>query len=496
MQPLDVATVATAIVMALVFARPLLEEWALSDYFQEGGLGDYPSLARRFPLRALQVVPNAVYHALGGGAIAGFAIGFGLLLAAKYVALRWAVGPFLPAWTAWLVATMGVVLLPWTAAWRLRYSAAELSAVFLFVALGAALRTRGRVRSGWTIATAVAVALMLATYQALAICAFLLPLIVLVCLPPSPADAARPAKGRVAKVLSAWTPVALGGLLYAIYAKIAVLIVGSAGYEGALTGGSARVFSVANAIDAVAPIYGTAFSRAPWTFPLLAMLLLALVGGLLAASPARSMRIRWVVGLGVAILLLPLLALPYLVNSAFLHDPDRVGFPVAVGFVLLAVAALLHLEPTATRPPDLAVRRERDLVIPAIGVALLLWALPLANDNRRDYDLQDRILTATTRAAAAADSRSVLVQDYTGKFGDVYLLYETALEDALAARDSSVTTAVLCTPAEIDRFMPDATALGIPTTPRCEDVAPVSPPPVIVNIVPGDGGSFSVVPVG
>ena len=99
-------------------------------------------------------MPNAFQSALFGDGSIAFALTFGLLLVAKYGALRWAVGPFLPARTAWLVACMGTVLIPWSAGWRGRYSAAELSAVFLFVALGAVLRNRRGTSPVWILAAA------------------------------------------------------------------------------------------------------------------------------------------------------------------------------------------------------------------------------------------------------------------------------------------------------------------------------------------------------
>ena len=203
----------------------------------------------------------------------GFAIGFGLLLIAKYVALRWAVGPFLPLRAAWLVAIAGTVLLPWSAAWRMRYSAGELSAIFLFLALGWVLRTRGRLRLVPVVDAAVAVGLMLATYQALALCACALPAVALAGLPSPPVPRADAVRVWARRVVLAWAPIALGGVLYGIYSLIAVKLVGSAGYEGVLNDSQTNMLTPSGVIDALPTMYRTAYSRLPWTLPLLGALL-------------------------------------------------------------------------------------------------------------------------------------------------------------------------------------------------------------------------------
>ena len=65
---LDAVTVLVIFVLALIFARPLLEEWGLAVYFEHAGLTSYVDLAKAFPLRPLQAAPSAWQWALGGGA--------------------------------------------------------------------------------------------------------------------------------------------------------------------------------------------------------------------------------------------------------------------------------------------------------------------------------------------------------------------------------------------------------------------------------------------
>ena len=339
---LDAGTVVAIFAMALYFARPLLEEWGLALYFRVHGVDSYVDLAGEFPLRPLQIAPSALQSALFGEGSLAFAVTFGLLLVAKYVALRWAVGPFLPARVAWLAACMGTVLIPWSAAWRGRFGPAELSAVFLFVALGAVLRSRGQGRVKWIVVAGVAIGLMLATYQALAVCAALLPVVALVGLPPPAVARNEAVRVWIRRVAIAWSPIALGAALYGVYCLLAVDAAGSAGYEGVIVDSTTSRLSLSGAWSSIPDLYRTAYNDAPWALPLFAGILALLVGGPISTLPGSRARIAWTAGLGAAIVLLPFTSLAYVASVAYLADADRVGFPIAVGFVLLTVTALLR----------------------------------------------------------------------------------------------------------------------------------------------------------
>jgi hypothetical protein len=489
---LDAVTVAGILLAALYFARPLLEELGLSLYFRANGVHTYITLAGGFPLRPLQAAPNAFQSALFGDSTLAFALTFGLILIAKYTALRWAVAPFLPARLAWLVACMGTALVPWSAGWRGRYSAAELSAVFLFIALGAVLRNRERPRVTWVVAGAVAVGLMLATYQALAVCAAVLPAVALVGLPHAPAERGAAFRVWARRCAVAWLPVAVGGALYGIYSLIAVHLAGTAGYEGVMVDGTTSRLSASGAWGAIPDLYRTAYNRAGWTLPIFVGILAALVTGPVSSLDGRR-RLVWLLGLGLAILLLPLLSLSYVANVAFLGDPDRIGFPVATGFVLVTVTALLRFGDEGRFPVGSAIRRQMELATAVVAAGLLLWTLPLAKANRVDYQTQDFVVSATARAAKAASAKAVVVQDRTGTLGDVYTLYQTTLWSALALRGTVLTSATLCTPLGVDRYTPDANALAVPTTPRCEEVPAVKPKALTLQVVAVPGG-LAVVP--
>jgi hypothetical protein len=485
---LDAGTVVAIFALALVFARPLLEEWGLALFFRVHGVHSYVDLAKAFPLRPLQIFPSAFQSALFGDSTLAFAATFGLLLVAKYVALRWAVAPFLPVRAAWLAACLGTVLIPWDAAWRGRYGPAQLSAVFLFIALGAILRGRGRPQPIWIAVAALAIGLMLATYQALAVCAAVLPAVVLIGLPPAPVPRGGAARAWIRRLAVAWLPIALGGALYAIYGLFAVHAAGTAGYEGVIVDSTTSRLSAAGAWHSLPDLYRTAYNRAPWALPLFAGILALIAGGPVASLTRRRARAAWTLGFGAAILLLPLMSLSYIASVSYLADPDRVGFPPAVGFVLVVVTALLRFGDGARFPLPPPLERQMALAIPVVVIGLLLWTLPLAKENRRDYQAEDFVLSATARAVRDAHASSVVVQDQTGTLGDIYTLYQSTFWSALALRHTVLRAATLCTPTGVDRIAPAAEALGVSSTPRCEAVPPAKPKPLVLQVVAVPGG--------
>ena len=129
-----------------------------------------------------------------------------------------------------------------------------------------------------------------------------------------------------------------------------------------------------------------------------------------------------------------------------------------------------------------------ELAIPVVAAGLLVWSLPLAKANRVDYQTEDFVLSATARAVAAADAKSVVVADRTGTLGDVYTLYQTTFWSALALRGTILTAATICTPAGVDRITPDANALAVPTTLRCEELPATKPKPLMLQVVAVPGG--------
>jgi hypothetical protein len=480
--------------LSLAFARPLVEEWALSNYWHTYGVDHYFALARAWPIRPLQAVPSALAWVIGGRAVVGYAVAFALVLAAKYLAMRWAVGAYLTAQATWLAATMALVLLPWVALWRMRYAAVGLAAALLFVALGALLRNGDRLTIRWTAIGAVATALMLAAYQGPAACSLVLPFVVVAGL--SGREGPRP--GLVRRWLVAFAPIAGGFVLYAMYSALIVQVVGNAGYEGRVAGANAHPLDPMQYVHDVRWLYGTAYGLVPSTLPMLLGLLLAVLGPVVSAVPVRASQLRWAAGLGAGVVLLPLLGLSYAALPALLLDPDRVSFAVGAGFTLVTVTALLRFAPSDGSPSVPAAPRPLGrLVVPGIVAGLLVWSLLLGNENRRQFEVQDSVATQAAHAVTAAGATTVMLKDWSGRLGDVYSLYPSIAFPAIVAHGANgLTKAVLCTPPGVERYTPTARQLRWPTTERCDKVPPITPEPLRLDVVLLPGGGLKVLAPG
>ena len=476
----EVATVSSLFVMAVFFARPLLEEWGFFAAFRSSGATTYWNLIPRFSLRPLVGIPLVLEWLIARGSSWGVGVGFGLLLMAKYGALRWAVNGFVSRRAAWVIATLGTVLVPWTGEWTLRNSGSDLAPVFLYLALGASLRYADRRQARWFLLCATSIALTLATHESLTCCDLLIPVLAVLRPARQPAKMSLARRGVIASA-----PVALGLGLYGVYALIAKATMGS-GYEGDLAGtGSPVRHPVSAVIDGTPDIYRTLYAHSPWTILILAAIMFCLVGHLFDEVPTRRLRQLWIGGAAAALGLLPLLALPYAVNPIFLGDPDRVGFPLAVGFVLLVTGLMLRFSDDAAR----------SIAYPGVVVAVLLGTLAQAHSTSLDYNLENEVITATQNEAAQFGTRSVVVQDYSGRLGDVLTLYETTLRAALAARGSNVA-AQICTPLGVDRINPYAQILEVPTTLRCNELGPLPAHTLLLNVVEVPGGGVTIEPAG
>jgi hypothetical protein len=462
---LEILTVTGLIFISAWCARPLLEEWGFFEYFANHGISSYPNLVRSFPLRPLQGVPPLIMWLVGQGHTFGMVAVFAILVVMQFAAARWAVTPLMTGVQRWIVATLASVLAPWPAGWLLRLSSAHLAAIFFIVALGAAVRLRDRMEARPTLILAVSTALVLATYQALFLCLVSLPLAAWFWVSSSKNSSSITAS-QTQRVLRVSLAVSMGILAYAVYAIAVSSILGSAGYEGELASSNSSLYSISGVISAVAHIYNTAYLDLAWIAPMLMLILAYLTGPGIALLQTHGDRVRAWSAMTLSLIGLPLLALPYVVSPLFPNDPDRVLFPVSVGFVLLCFTLMLNYKHARTPSVD----RLGALVL---VTSLMIGAILTAYDGVRNYWLQDSVLKQTISLAAPRKPSSLLLRDYTGTLGDVYTLLPPTLTTALSVRGLALPSTI-CTPLGVDRIHPDARRFPIATTPRCEDLpAPV-----------------------
>jgi len=466
---------------ALAFARPLLEEWGVVLSWRQLGTWHYWDQAQVHILRPLESIPAWFYSLLGGGRLYGFAVGFGILLLIKYAAGRWAVATVLSRPGQWIVGSLSAVLVAWPGAWRLRFSPAQLSLAFFLLALGATLRNRDAFRWKWAVLAGVGTALMLATYQALLICAVVLPLVALLAttepLPPTRREVLR------ALVRTAG-PIVAGIAAYAIYALIAKSTGDGQQYEETLYSSGDALNSISGVRSAISDLYRTAYVNSTLTLPLLAGFAALLARPALTEAAGHRAVARRLAGVFVAVAALPLLSGVYAFASAHRVDPDRVLFPVAVGFVLLSVVLLARYR---TRPGAA-------LTWPWAGaiVAVLLFSSGVDGVVRhRDYAAENSVIGAVTRVAEEQHPSSVVVRDYSGTLGDVYRLYPPTLSQAVAVRGATVD-ATICTAAGVARYQPEARLLHVEVTPSCADLDVEGKPVVLDAHSAPDGWTVTV----
>jgi hypothetical protein len=176
------------------------------------------------------------------------------------------------------------------------------------------------------------------------------------------------------------------------------------------------------------------------------------------------------------VLLLPLLSLTYAVNSVFLLDPERVLFPVSVGFVLLCVIAAAR-NSGVVRPSGHA--RTATVLV----VALLASSCAIGYRSLDYYMTQDFVLRKVKRMVGNTHAKSVRLRDYTGTLGDLYLLHPPYLLVGLNLRGAGVNDAIICTPTDVDRFEPSIRTLHqAVTTPRCERLSTPSKGMLVIDL--------------
>jgi hypothetical protein len=386
--------------------------------------------------------------------------------------------------------------------------------MLFWVALGCTLRLSRRRRVGWIGLGAAAIFLMLCSYQALTLCLLLLPAIAIA------ARIVRPATGRGGWLgVIGWSSAipALGLLAYAGYSRIAPSIFGHNSYESLLINTQAQMRSLSGIASLVGSAYDTAYVQDPWTQVQIATLLAAVVGPRVMAAPSPIEQNRALAALAAALAALPLLAMPFAVNTAFLADPQKVDLPVAVGLVVLLVGGLVRYpgaRPSPVQGADPASGPGSDpasdpgsdpgsnvvsgprsgpqtgrKLASCLAVAALISTGILGLGARRQSAVEESVIGQTARLLKAHHASSVVVWDYTGRLGDLYSLYEFKhlLTLGVLARGTRVTTATICTPLGVDRVQPYAQHLHWALTPTCQALH-LAPATLRLNAVGGPSG--------
>ena len=475
--PLSVAEIVTVlflILMSVWSVRPLVEEWGIFLAFERHGLGYIVSSLPGWAMRPLLLVPFALQWIVAGGNTIGIGIFTGILLLTRYLIVRWAVMPIIAPTERWVFATLATTLVSWPGLWLARFSAAQISAIMLFIAVGCSIRLCLRPSMLYSVISAVAVIGFMTIYQAPVFVAATLPFIAYAWVPEG---AGFNMRSRITRFLRVGIPLLAGIFLYVLYAVVAYVNFGT-GYEGGLYAGA--VYS-GGAILNLTTAYATVFLTNQLTLPILSFVLCAVL--LVSGRGDRYDRSKVAIFAFLAMAFLPLLSLPYL-SVLHLRDPERTLFPVVLGFCIIVMCVFGSRHLTETRQTALG---------PAglIVLALLSSSLVGTVDARNAWSFQKTVMLETRKAMEASGANKVLIHDETGLLGDVYTFFgPSSLTDALLFQGVDADI-LICTADNVDRLHYVAQRFPIPTTPRCTEADSEGRTPFTASMVLGE---FAITP--
>lgn len=448
--------------VAVIFwsVGPLIEEWGMFHAFNDNGLGYFKTFAPSIPMRPLHLVAYALQWVLGDGKPVGVAAGTALLMVVRYFVTRWAVSPLLGGYDRWVVATLAATFAFWPGAWLGRYGPAQLSAVLFFVALGFAIRLSRRWSFSMALGCAASIALMLATYQGLTLCLLAIPVATLLWRTPNDGGIVKKYYQLNAAVRAS-IGIAGGFFIYAAYWIFISSKLGNAGYEGELAGDGARLLTFTGLWNHVGAAYTTAYVQEAHLLPLLFMVVFFLCGNAVGKLDTARSKVLASVLILVLVFLLPVLSLIY-VNALHIRDLDRVLFPVFGGFVLVCLTLLNRFRVGNSTTTN---------AFNASAAVLVLFAssVLIAGGSRHYVQLERTVLDQTWEAAQKASAKTVLIRDVSGLLGDVYTLYVSVPNDAMAVLGRHLSVSI-CTPMAVDRLHPISQRFPITSTPRCEEL--------------------------
>jgi hypothetical protein len=419
----------------------MLEDWNLAANWQSGGFSTlYPSLRTTLG-RPFHLLLHYFGMVLSDGGVTGPYAMLAAVSVAQFLVAMWALRPLVVNWwTRWALALLLALHPWWVAGDILRFMPAQVAVLGGVVWLGASVRYLRTGRDLWLVHGAVAVVVGLLTYQG--------PALALVM--AAVALAVVEAAARPGAKLVVVTTVAVGVVL-AWSTVIAPRLVPDSYESQLMAGGLTDPVASVRAILRTLLLHGDA--------------VLSLMGAVAVTVIALGLHARlhpWQVwGLLGLVAASPLAALAYASNTFHLNDPERVVLPV--GVLLWVVACSV-----ADRLPTYGAVARGALVVVLIVTALggvagyLRWA---------GYSsAQQELLTAVeaVRKEVPVDA-TVVVEDTTGRYGDVYLLLPPHLNYALDVEYGAGADGVLCTATGAVRNQPDAAIYPIATTPDCAE---------------------------
>ena len=420
--------------------RPLLEEWGMFHAFNVHGARFFIVHFDNGPMRPLHILPYWLQWLSAGGQPVGVGIVGGLLVIARYLTVRWAVAPILSPAQRATFALLCAACVGWSGMWLGRFGAGQISSILFFAVVGFSIRLSRSMSIGYMLGSLACTLLILTIYQA--------PLLVMAALP----FIAGMGLWGQAKHDTGWRrflrvgiPLASGLIAYVVYGALIYKNFG-AGYEGNLE----SEFTLEALYGNIVRAYGTVFLGQYFMLAFLYFILFSMT----CVDRESKYRFVRIAPYLLAVLFLPIFSLIY-PTAAHTNDPERMMFPVFLGFCLIVMLAM-------------TARRTEARAISPVIIPVLAWALFCAVEVRSYWNLQSYVVRIVEEFSIRHQKQKLIIADYTGILGDIYTLYQGTLTAALYSRGVRAE-ATICTPEETDRLHPLARRFPVPSTLRCTD---------------------------
>jgi hypothetical protein len=421
----------------------LLEEWALArDWQQNGGWQVLNAYVEWTISRPLHLLPTMLGLAIAGGSPAGIFAIMGLVAAAQFLAVMWALRPISRSFWVNAVVALFIALHPlWPGGFLQRFLPAQAAALAIMIAIGLAVRWLQQRRVRWLLWTCVALILGFAFYQGPAVVAPLMALTVALAVPAN-------WRRRIAIVVAATASTAFM-TLYSIVIVRLVIPAGTNSYELA----NMDVAAVKSARDLVRYIAGTFINNG--SLLVLGILAMVALGAVLSLTHVIPNWAGWLMA-GVAIMS-PVCAVVFFGSTAWLQDIDRIGYTTSLA---LAVALMVW-------PMTGLGRQTRFETVLMSGIALVAVVGCLFGIvHWQPYvQVQHRLLGAlSTVVEKAKGDEAVVVVDHSGTFGYLYTFPLQYLQGASIVANEDPTKVWLCFPESSPYPLPSGGVTCDPTS--------------------------------
>lgn len=424
------AGVAATLVVFAVHFRPwqggLVEDIGLASVWDTEGFGGFVSRIPFAAGRPLHMLPHFTGMALSDGGYVGmYAILAGVAVGQLWGAW-WALAPLVRSSTLRLVLGVVVALHPWWAAGDiLRFLSAQVAVMSFVVWLGAAVRYLNGRSSWWLAAVVLVPAAGLLTYQSTAGPLALGAAVLAVALGGS-------RRRGIWLVLLTWGTV-LAVLVWS--SLIAPRLSDEASYEsGLLTNGGGL-----DVVESTRVLLRTVAVDAPGVIITLAAVGLLVIGlGVHARiTPVRT----WV--LLATLAAAPFTGLVFAAAQGLVSDHERIAQPIGMTAWFVAAVALSGV--------DLPRRTVWAFTAVALIPTLAASALAYGHWTRLADERQSMVDAVVPIRDATDPGQRLVVADWSGRYGGLYLLLESYLDITIAEQEGPGAQVVLCTPDQVPR---------------------------------------------